>query len=138
MTLSSAAAASLACWIAAQAPAMTFTTIARGESSRIEESREAVARTAAEWSALWKAHGGKPPAVDFSRAMVVAVFLGSRPTAGHAVEITRIEKRDADLVVTYRERRPAADEMAAQMLTAPFHVVRTETHAGRVRFERQR
>lgn len=131
------AAAALGCWIAAQAPAMTFTTIARGDDSRIEEPREAVARTAAEWAALWKTHGsGKPPAVDFGGSMVVAVFLGTRPSAGYSVEITSIEKRDADLVVTYKEGRPSANEMVAQVLTAPFHAVRTAPHAGPVTFKR--
>lgn len=138
MTVFPVVTAVLLCWIGVQPAQMTFTMLARGDHSQIEEPRQAVARTAAEWAALWKAHGGegKPAAVDFSRSMVIAVFSGTRPTAGHAVEITAIEKRDQELVVTYRERRPAPDEMVAQVLTAPFHIVRTEAHAGQVKFQR--
>jgi hypothetical protein len=136
MIASSLAAAAIACWMTAQ-PAMTFSTIARGDQSQIEEAREAVARTPAEWAALWQGHRtGKPPDVDFRSSMVVAVFLGTRPTAGYAVEITGIEKKDADVVVTYRERRPGPDDLVAQVLTAPFHIVRTDQHGGTVRFER--
>jgi len=116
---------------------MTFTTLDRSHQSQIEEPRQAVARTPAEWAALWEAHGGegKPPAVDLSRSIVIGVFLGTRPTAAHTVEIVRIEQRDTDLVVTYREQRPAPGDMVAQMLTAPFHIVRTGAHPGPVRFQ---
>lgn len=117
---------------------MKFTTLGRGDLSQIEDSRDVVVRTAAEWSMLWQQHAGegKPPAVDFTRSIVIAVFLGSRQTAGYAVEITRIEKEDTGLVVTYREQRPASGAMVAQLLTSPFHIVRTEFHSGPVRFKR--
>lgn len=138
MTAHHVAAAALLCWIAAPSPQMPFTTLARGDQSQVEEPRQAVARTPAEWTALWKAHAGaeKPPPVDFSSSMVVGVFLGTRPTAGHSVEITRIEQQGADLVVIYREQRPAPSDMVAQVLTAPFVLVRTAPHAGSVRFQR--
>jgi hypothetical protein len=131
-------AAAMLCWIGVQPAQMTFTTLAGGDASQIEEPRQAVARTQAEWTALWKAHGGgaKPPAVDLARSTVIGVFLGTRPTAGYTVEITRIEKRDTDLVVTYREGKPAPSEMVSQVLTAPFHIVRTDSHRGPVRFQR--
>lgn len=135
--LAVAALISLAC---AEPPQMSFTTLARGASSQIEEPRTAVVRTAAEWSKIWTEHGAmeKPPEVDFARSTVIAVFAGTRPTAGHSVEITRIEKEAAGLVVTYVERAPGPDQMAAQVLTSPFHIVRTEAHEGPVRFTRTR
>jgi hypothetical protein len=128
------------CWIGAQAAQMTFTSLARGDLSRIEEPRTVVVRTPAEWAELWKAHAGedRPPSVDLARFMVVGVFAGSRPTAGFDVEITRIEKRDKEIVVTWKERRPPPDAMVAQMLTAPFHIARTESAAGPIRFQRAR
>jgi protease stability complex PrcB-like protein len=132
------AAVAFLCWIGAEPGLMEFTTVGRGDLSQIDEPRQVVVRTAAEWSALWKQHAGgvKPPAIDLTRSIVIGVFLGSRPTAGYTVEITRIENEDAALVVTYREQGPAADAMVAQMLTAPFHIVRTQSHSGPVRFQR--
>ena len=117
---------------------MKFTTLGRGDLSQIEDSRDVVVRTAAEWATLWRQHAGegKPPAVDFTRSIVIAVFLGSRQSAGYTVEITGIEKEDTGLVVTCREQRPASGAMVAQMLTSPFHIVRTEAHSGPVRFKR--
>ncbi len=140
MTVSLAIAVSiLSCSVVQPAP-MTFTTLDSGDQSQIENPRQAVARTQAEWEALWRAHGaeGKPPAVDLTRAMVIGVFLGTRPTAGYAVEIIRIEKREKELVVTWRERSPGPRDIVVQVLTAPFVLVRTELDERPVRFERTR
>jgi hypothetical protein len=123
---------------APQPPRMDFTSIGQGGNSRIKESRTVVVRTPTEWAALWKQHAGegKPPTVDFNAAVVVGVFAGSRQTAGYTIEITRIEKTGDSLVVVYREQGPGRDDMVAQMLTAPFHVVRTTAHPGPVKFQR--
>ena len=121
------------------APAMLLlATVAQGTMSGIEEPRQAVVRTAAEWQALWKEHapGQAVPAVDFAQSMVVAVFLGSRPTAGFAVEITAVRQEGSRTVVEYVERRPAGDELTAQVLTSPFHVVRATRATGDVEFRR--
>jgi PrcB C-terminal len=54
------------------------------------------------------------------------------------VEITRIEKRDTGIGVIYCEHRPAPDEIVAQVLTMPFHIVRTRREPGPVTFDRAR
>ena len=125
-------------WFAVAATPMEFTTVARGDQSDIDEPRQAVARTAAEWATLWKQHAGAdaPPSVDFARSMVIGVFAGSRPTAGYGVEITLVEKLDTGIVVTYHEQRPAPDQIVAQVLTAPFHIVRTQRGQGPITFHR--
>jgi hypothetical protein len=122
----------------AQTGMVEFTAIGQGGNSQIEESREVVVRTAGEWSTLCKQHAGaaRLPPVDFTRSFAIAVFLGSRPTAGYRVEITRVEKQEDALVVTYRELKPGADDMVAQMLTTPFHIVQTASHRGPVKFQR--
>jgi hypothetical protein len=47
---------------------ISFTTVVAGPSSHIEEPRQVVVRTAADWQTLWKSH--KPdsaaPLVDFT------------------------------------------------------------------------
>jgi hypothetical protein len=96
----------------------------RGLHSAIGAPRLATARTAAEWETLWRLHGGERtrPAVDFSKELVVAVFLGSRPTAGFAVEIIGLREDGPALVVQYRETRPPAGAILAQVLTMPYHI----------------
>jgi hypothetical protein len=115
---------------------VSFTTIARGPNSGIDEPRQVVVRAAEQWQALWRQHSTEPaPTVDFEKHMVAGVFLGSRPTAGYDVEVVRIVEVDGGLRVEYRTRRPAPDRIVAQVITAPFHLVRLPQTAGTVRFE---
>jgi hypothetical protein len=137
-----AAAALLAALAQAGAPpgpvAVTMRTIDKGVESGIDSARQATARTPAEWAALWKAHAaGRPlPAVDFSREMVIAVFMGSRPTAGYAVEIVGAELRGGTLTIAYRETTPPTGAMTAQVLVAPYHLAAVPRHQGAVAFEK--
>jgi hypothetical protein len=116
---------------------LLFATVAQGAMSNIEEPRNVVVRTAAEWQALWKEHDPDhpAPAVDFAESMAVGVFLGSRPTAGFAVEITAVRAEGTRTIVEYRERRPGGD-FVAQILTSPFHIIRVERSVGAVDFRR--
>jgi VWFA-related protein len=113
-------------------------TVARGVASRVDDARQVVARTDAEWNAVWRAHDADhpAPAVDFAREMVVGVFSGSRPTAGYGVAITGVREEGDTLVVSYRESRPIPGGITAQVLTSPFHLVAVPRHAGDVKFER--
>lgn len=117
---------------------VSFAPVAQGSHSGIEESREVVIRSAEEWQALWKAHDsvGVPPVVSFEQAIVVGVFLGSRPTAGFDVEIMAV-KREADRwVVEYVEHRPPPGALTAQVVTSPYHLVRLPREVGTIEFRR--
>ena len=125
--------------IAQVAPAVLLVvTVAQGPTSNIEEPRQVVARTAAEWQALWKEHSPASalPAVEFAQSLVIGVFLGSRPTAGFSVEITAVRTEGSRTVVEYTERVPPRDAFVAQMLTSPFHLVRIMRTAGPLEFRR--
>ena len=95
-------------------------------------------RSADESSGLWRTHAGdKPlPPVDFTKEMVVGVFLGSRPTAGYSVEIVGTKEQPDGLIVEYREGSPARDMMTAQVITTPYHLVAIPKQAGRVNFNK--
>jgi hypothetical protein len=120
--------------LSAQTP--SFTNIAKGDSSGQQLAKQVTVRTAAEWKALWKDHAPteKMPAVDFAKDMVVGIFLGTKPSAGHEVEIVGVRPEGKDLIVEYVQKQPAPGTMAAQILTEPFHLVSVPKHAGTVRF----
>jgi hypothetical protein len=120
----------------ALAAQMTFNTIAKGDASGQQTSRQVTVRTQEEWQALWKVHSPttKIPPVDFDSKMVVGLFLGSKPSAGHDVEIVGVRIEKNDLIVEYVLRQPGRGMMAAQILTEPFHLVAVAKHAGQVRF----
>jgi hypothetical protein len=114
-------------------------TLDKGAQSNVDDRLTATASTEAEWTTLWKKHNfDKPaPAVDFSKEMVVAVFMGSRPTAGFSVAIVSAAARDGKLVVTYKETLPAPGGVRAQILTAPYHIVAAPKSTLPVVFEKQ-
>jgi hypothetical protein len=95
--------------------------IATENMSNVDEPKQAVARTAAEWEALWRSHASdRPlPAVDLGKRTVVAVFLGSRPTAGYQVEIVGARQEGKGVIVEWAEVRPKPGMMLAQVLTSP-------------------
>jgi hypothetical protein len=115
---------------------LSFTNLAKGDMSGQQMSKQVTVRTAAEWQALWKDHAPteKMPNVDFAKDMVVGIFLGSKPSAGHSVEIVAVRTDEKEFVVEYVQKQPGRGTMAAQILTEPYHLVTVPKHAGTVRF----
>ena len=119
-----------------QAPSIH--TIVTDMMSQVDSPKQVVARTPAEWTELWRKHAGgtAPPKVDFGSRMVVAVFLGTRSSAGYFVELTGTRQDNGALVVEWRERRPERGQVSAQVMTSPAHIATIPTFAGEIRFER--
>ena len=113
-------------------------TVGKGAMSAIDEPRRVTVRSAADWGALWKENGASAPlpAVDFSREVVVGVFLGSRPTGGYGVEIVRAVGNGGALIVEYVEAAPSRDAVTAQILTAPYHLAAMPKHDGEITFKK--
>ena len=124
--------------VMAQTAGPAVRTVDKGEQSNIDEAKQVVVRTEAEWTKLWQQHSPdrKRPAVDFSKDMVVGVFMGSRPTAGYNVSIVSTFAKDGNVLVQYRESQPRPGAMAAQVLTFPYHLVAVPKTAGEVTFEK--
>ena len=108
----------------------SFQTVLRGYQSGVREPLETVARNQINWETLWRKHVAKeanpptPPLVDFNKEIVVAVFLGERPTGGHDIEITKVEQTDGKLVVSVVERKPPPGSLTTQAFTQPFHIIK--------------
>jgi hypothetical protein len=121
-----------------QPGAAPMRTLDQGSQSGIDEARQVIVRSASEWTALWRVHSPDRarPDVDFSREMIVGVFMGSRPTAGFAIEIRGTRESGGVLIVQYRETLPPARAMTAQILTMPYHLVAIPTRPGEVKFEK--
>ena len=114
-------------------------TVDKGDFSNVDDVKQVVVRSEAEWKTLWRQHGGERPmpAVDFGKEMVVGVFMGSRPTAGFDIAITSTIEGNGILHVRYRERMPARGMVLAQVLTFPFHLVAVPKTASEVKFEKE-
>ena len=128
----------LALVVAAAMQTGALETIVRDNMSGVEDARQAAAKTDAEWSKLWRAHNAAAPVpkVDFSKRMVVAVFLGTRPSAGYAVEITGTKADGKTLIVEWREFPPKPGNLSAQVLTSPAHLVTIPKFDGAIKFQK--
>lgn len=120
-------------------PPATPRTIEKGDQSNVDEAKQVLARTEAEWTALWQQHApDRPkPKVDFTKEMVVGIFMGSRPNAGFSTAVTMTTAANGALIVKYTETMPPRDAMTAQVLTFPFHLVAIpKSDAKGVKFEK--
>jgi len=116
-----------------KAPAEVFETIDIGDQSGVADEGEPllfVAETEEEWRDFWFFHssgvidGSDPPAVDFSREMVIAAVDQAEPSGGYGLEITGIEEVEGRLVVRVSKTIPGPDCIVITVITQPFHVVR--------------
>lgn len=115
---------------------LPFVVVGKGAVSGVAEPGTRIARTDAEWQAMWRSlslRGAQPP-VQFQNTMVVALFLGSRPTAGFEADITGVRREGDVLVIEWRERVPEPGNPPAD--TTPFALVGVPQHGGAVRFEK--
>ncbi len=113
-------------------------TVVRDMMSHVDEPKQAAAQTDAEWAALWKLHAGDKalPKVDLKARTVVAVFLGTRTSAGYSVEITAAYSKNGTLIVEWEERRPAPGTVSAQIITSPALIATIPKFAGEIRFQK--
>ncbi len=61
--------------------------------------------------------------VDFRERVVVAVFMGLRPTGGYQVDIREVEERDGKMYVYAYFRTPGEDCIVTQQITYPYEIV---------------
>lgn len=126
------------CRTPAQESEVAFERALSGQLGLSLEAKNAVVKSAEEWRALFSANGpdmkAPPVDIDWSKRMLIAVSLGSRPSGGYAVEIDRIVRQGEHWVVHARESRPAAGSLQTTMITAPFDCVSTARYEGKVDF----
>ena len=111
-----------------------FVTIDQGFRSGVRERKFLVIKTEPEWKAVWQSHGQplipvkELPRVDFDKEMVVAVFVGEKPTGGYKVEMTSIEeeREKGRLRIVLRESKPPVGSIAIQALTQPYQILRVK------------
>lgn len=118
----------------------TMRPLAKTANSQIRELRQTVVRDQTTWKNLWQEHTGSDadlPTVNFEEDMVLALFMGEKPTGGYSLAIQEMLTEGNGLKVIYQEIKPAADAMVIQVLTAPALMVAVPKMSGAVRFVAQ-
>lgn len=63
------------------------------------------------------------PKIDWENRFAVAVFLGSRPSAGFEVRVKKLVIKDTVLEMEVEETKPPPDAVSAAVITSPYEVV---------------
>ena len=119
----------------------------RGVQCGVTQPRFAVFRHADKWTHFWKngmapysPRFSKVPVVDFTRDMVVGVFMGEEPDPHYEIKIRSVkpEGRSAGaggvVVVRYREIHTMSGVFSPPFAVQPFHLLRVSAAPGPVRF----
>jgi hypothetical protein len=91
-----------------------------GSYCRVTQPGHEVVSTPAEWDALWKKIGKKPPSADLVNDFAVAVFAGTRNSGGYGIVFDPPVEEKGALVIRYAVTRPKG--MATMALTQPYAV----------------
>ena len=97
-----------------------------GQWSRtgIGESRRLVIRDANSWAEFWSELGtGDRPDVDFTKAVVVAVAAGQRPSGGYDIAVDHVSQTDGELAVEVIETSPGPNCITSSSPSQPVDVV---------------
>lgn len=104
---------------------LSFATLHGGSNSGVQQEEYRVINSEDEYGNLMEqiGMGEEPERIDFSRFMVIAVFLGEKTTGGYDIRIERILVKGETLEVHLVKRAPKEGEMVTQALTSPYHIV---------------
>jgi hypothetical protein len=109
----------------------------QGQRSQAAERAYVVARTPQEWEELWARVGAPAPGSLPADRMAVALFLGTRDTAGFGVSIDSARQKGDEIVIGYREQVPGPTQTVAQVQTSPYAIRLLPRLDGHAIFERQ-
>lgn len=105
---------------------LSFKTTDNEQISAIKQSKNLVIKDQATWASVWKEHkttAQELPNIDFSKNMLMAVFLGEKPSACHSLRDLTIWRSDGKINVSYNETMPGPLTKCAYMLVAPAIIV---------------
>jgi hypothetical protein len=107
-------------------------------NSGVQLAQTLVVKDAAAWTTLWTQHdnnfGAALPVIDFSKRMVVAVFLGSKPSGCYAINDVTVWRSGGKLNVAHLDRVPGPLELCAAIVTAPAYLVELDRTDDAVEF----
>ncbi len=105
----------------AQGQAAVFAVLSSGSQSTVQEQSVEIIRDAAGLTSVWTKFSKSPaPQVDFSKQLVVAVFMGVKSTGGYHYELGNNELDNSIWYIEVIESQPSVKEMVTMALTNPY------------------
>ncbi len=85
-----------------------------------------VIKTQQDWLKLWSngvVGGGAPPLIDFTKSMVLGVYLGIMPNGCYSTAITEVVREQGVLQVTYSNGVPGENAICTMSIVFPTSLV---------------
>ena len=105
-----------------------FQTIEKNFYSGIKDPQNILIDNANAWQELWdKTTVWTPdelPHVDFTKSMVIAVYMGEKPSGGFDIEISALKESDDAVEVVTKLSIPESGQGVTQALSQPFHIIK--------------
>jgi len=76
------------------------------------------------------------PKIDFSKASVVAIFMGEKTTGGFSVTVESVMNKEGKVIVEVIETQPKSNDMATMAFTQPFCFVKINSIDKEIVFEK--
>lgn len=120
---------------------LPFESVNRGYQSGVMHATIVEVHDRSAWEELWNTHNNgdfsatAAPDIDFERYLVVAVYLGSRPSGGYDVEIKRIVAGAGKATLHVAETYPGKGCVVITVQTTPYHYVMVTKPADRIPFD---
>jgi PrcB C-terminal len=117
--------------------------LASGNHSNMKDQQYVAFTNQADFDSMWqKAFAGQSgapdkPVVDFSKNMVLAIFIGEQPTGGFRIRISKVDTSGADIQVTFYGIQPGQNCRHPQTSTEPFLIATIPTSTKSVDFNPQ-
>lgn len=109
---------------------VSFSVLSAGAAAaNMTEQKNFRATDAAQLAEVWAlAHGegAKPPAVNFEKEEVLAVFDGERPSGGYGVSVERVVDNGSVREVSILHAAPGPSCATSEAVTSPFQIVRVK------------
>lgn len=64
---------------------------------------------------------------DINNSNYVILNMGEKNTGGYSIGVEKVEETDKNIIITVKEKSPAADAMTMQVITYPYTVVRVHS-----------
>jgi hypothetical protein len=105
---------------------IAYKLIEQGSNSGVINTRSIVIRDQAAWNTLWREHNKSNvniPTVDFSKNMLIGVFLGERSSGCYGIEDLTVWRAAGKIQVTHHDRYPGPATACTANITTPYTLI---------------
>jgi hypothetical protein len=97
-----------------------------------------VFRSNSDWDSYWSPQYGADipplPDVDFSKEMLISIFVYVAPSSGYSVSVTSVILQGGEIVVTYKVETPAEGDSTLAVICIVADAIKTARYDLPVRF----